>query len=366
MARTIAAQTPEGTAEVAAFYEQTLTALSTLAEAIPPHMDERSLIELARSVTLAAGLDRLAALQFDLVSRGLARGNVQPTEQIVLAEWAGGERILIQELTSLGVGGEAYSAVQRSVASTTSASIRQVLLDDRSGNAIGGVSAVAWTEAQAARLADIWTMERDLAGQLELEAGALGAAARNRAYLVAGVSAAVVAVILAGAIAMVIRISRRLRRTRYAALVGARVELPAAIASVIAAHDANAVRSALSGSSARVEEMLHSGRDEIGELAAAFGTVHRQALRLAATRRSCGSRCRRCSSRCLDGARLWSSARSTSSTSSVATRPTRTRSLSGSPWTTSLPGCVAMRRTCWCSPEASPRAGSHARSRSPT
>ncbi len=282
MARTVAEQIPEGTAEVAAFYEQTLTALLTLAEAIPPHMDERSLIELARSVTLAAGLDRLAALQLDLVSRGLARGEIQPTEQIVLAQWAGGERILIQELTGFGVGAQAYSAVEESVESTTAASIRQVLLDDRRGDAIRGVSPVAWTNAQTRRTVDIWAMERDLAARLVGEAGALGAAARNRAFFVAGTSSAVVVVILAGAIAMVIRISRRLRRTRYAALVGARFELPAAIANVIAAHDANAVRSALNGSSARVEEMLHSGRDEIGELAAAFGTVHRQALHLAA------------------------------------------------------------------------------------
>jgi signal transduction histidine kinase len=282
MARSIAAQTPEGTAEVAAFYEQTLAALSSLAEAIPPHMDERSLIELARSVTIAAGLDRLAALQLDLVSRGLARGNVQPTEQITLAQWAGGERVLIEELTSLGVGGEAYSAVQRSAPSTAAASIRQVLLDDRSGDAIRGVSPLAWTNAQTARLADIWAMEQNLAARLDAEASALRTAARNRAFLVAGASSAAVAIILAGAIAMVIRFSRRLRRTRYAALVSARVELPAAIAHVIAAHDAGAVTAALNGSSARMGEMLHSGRDEIGELAAAFGTVHRQALRLAA------------------------------------------------------------------------------------
>jgi signal transduction histidine kinase len=109
-----------------------------------------------------------------------------------------------------------------------------------------------------------------------------GVAARERAYLFAGGSVAVVLATLGGAIATVVRISRRLRQTRYAALTAARIELPTAIANVTAARDAATVRAALADSSARVDTLLHSGPDEIGELATAFGAVHRQALRLAA------------------------------------------------------------------------------------
>jgi signal transduction histidine kinase len=78
------------------------------------------------------------------------------------------------------------------------------------------------------------------------------------------------------------RTGRRLQRTRRAALAAARVELPAAITKVVAARDADDVRSALTESWARIDAMLSSGTDEIGELASAFGAVHRQALRLAA------------------------------------------------------------------------------------
>ena len=42
------------------------------------------------------------------------------------------------------------------------------------------------------------------------------------------------------------------------------------------------VRTALTDSSGRIDALLHAGGDEIGELASAFGAVHRQALRLAA------------------------------------------------------------------------------------
>ena len=55
-----------------------------------------------------------------------------------------------------------------------------------------------------------------------------------------------------------------------------------AIANVSAAHDESTVRAALNTSSARIDAMLATGPDEVGELASAFGAVYRQALRQAA------------------------------------------------------------------------------------
>jgi signal transduction histidine kinase len=194
----------------------------------------------------------------------------------------GGERTQVDALTNLPVGGENYSAVQRSSSTATAGNIRQVLLDDRTGEAVLAISKAGWANAQSQRLRELWAMEQQLAQRLVHDADALGTAARERGYLVAGGLLLVVAAILGGAIVMVVRISRRLRRTRYAALTAARIELPSAIASVTAARDASIVRAALTDSSNRIEAMLHSGTDEIGELANAFGAVHRQALRLAA------------------------------------------------------------------------------------
>jgi signal transduction histidine kinase len=281
-ARTLAATAPDGTADVAAAYQQLVTALLGLAEALPPRMDDPGLSELARSLTLAAGLDYLAALQFDLVSRVLARKAQTPGDQLQLAQWVGAERTQVDALVNLSVGGESYATVQGSPGSADAGKMRQVLLDDRSGGVARTINESGWASAQSQRMQDLWSMEQDLGARLVVEADALGNAARERATLVAGGVLAVVAIVLVGAVGMVVRISRRLRQTRFAALRAARVELPNAIANVTAARDAVMVRAALTDSSSRVDRMLHSGPDEIGELSTAFGAVHRQALRLAA------------------------------------------------------------------------------------
>jgi signal transduction histidine kinase len=285
-ARNLAIHAPDGAAEVAAFYQQIVTALIAVVDALPPQISDSGLIELSRSVALAASLDELAALQFDLVSRALIQGELRPSEQLTLAQWVGGERTQVDALTNLPVGGESYGPVQRSAGSTAASNIRQVLLDDRTGEAVLTVSKAGWASAQTERRDRLWTMEQQLVGRLVHDAVALGTAARERASLFAGGLLVVVVATLGASIAMVVRISRRLRRTRYAALTAARIELPTAIANVTAARDAGTVRAALTDSSARVDAMLHSGpngmTDEFGELATAFGAVHRQALRLAA------------------------------------------------------------------------------------
>ena len=176
---------PDGSAEVTAFYEQCLTALTSLADAFPPHMDDQVLIQLARSVTLATGLDRLAAFQLDLVSRAVVRGRLRRASR---SSSRSGPAANGRWSRPSATPAPAARATHRPpvTASTTAADIRQVLLDDRRGDAVLGVDPKAWSTAQTRRLAELWTMEQTLAAQLDHEAAALGVAARERAYLFAG------------------------------------------------------------------------------------------------------------------------------------------------------------------------------------
>jgi signal transduction histidine kinase len=281
-ARAVADRSPDGSVEVSAYYNNMLTSLLAVADALPPQMQEPALIELARALALAVGLDRLAALQLDLVARGLAHPGPAARDQIALAQWMGGERTQIEELTNLPAGRVSYGPVGRSAASVSAARLRQAFLDVQTGDAALGVAPDEWAAAQGGRIDDLWAMEQQLAQRLVTETTTVATAARERAVLFAIASIAIGVAILGTAITMMVTIGQRLRRTRYAALSAARVELPAAISQVTSARDAAMVRTALANSSARVDSMLQSGQDELGELAAAFGAVHRQALRLAA------------------------------------------------------------------------------------
>jgi signal transduction histidine kinase len=281
-ARVIAEQNPDGAAEVRAFYDAMLTSLLALADALPAQMSDPRLIELSRSVALTAGLDRLAAFQLDLITRGLFLHTLQPGDPILLAQWVGAERTQIDTLTKLRPAGQLFSQLSTNSGLTSAGGIRQVILDGQGGPATLTHDPDTWFLAQSLHVNGLWDIERRLADDLAAEAESLGAAARDRTLLTVALATATVVVTLAAAVVLTARISRRLRRTRAAALSAARVELPEAIANVIAARDAGMVRTALVDSSARVNAMLPAGPDEVGELANAFGAVHRQALRLAA------------------------------------------------------------------------------------
>ena len=281
-ARAIVRQVPDGSAEVRAFYDQMLRTVLAVADALPAQMSDPRLIELARSVALLGELHHLGALQLDLVARGLGRKQFDAADPIQLAEWVGAERKQAEALANLQPAGDHYRDLVSQSTVATAASIRQVILDGRGTPASLALDPAAWSRAQKLRLEGLWAIEQEAAGDLSSAADDAAVAARERTYLIGGLSVVVVVLTMFAAIVMAVRLSRRLRRTRHAALAAARVELPSAVANVTAARDAEGVRSALSESSQRVDAMLTTGPDEIGELSAAFGAVHRQALRLAA------------------------------------------------------------------------------------
>ncbi|MEH1127580.1 sensor histidine kinase [Micromonospora sp. CPCC 206061] len=102
--------------------------------------------------------------------------------------------------------------------------------------------------------------------------------------LITGADAALAATGLAlvGMTVIAIRVSRHLRRLRAVALDVAYHQLPTAVSGAAKATDAEAVGAAVDESTARVDALLTARAGEVGALARAFATVHRQALRLAA------------------------------------------------------------------------------------
>lgn len=286
-ARDTALISSEFQVEVWSAYQIVRQALMTLAQGIPAQLTSTVLIEDSRAVGIAAELDFLAAQQLDLLLRAFRGQRLQQGELVQLARLEGRERNQRDALQTVpGSAATRLAQLLTGAEATTAAQLRDAVL------ATGGeadalavtlrVNPDAWYNAQNEVLTRIRLLESELTATLERDAHRVGLAARDRTLVAGGLTALVVAVTLIGASVLAARTSRRLRRMRYAVLTAARSELPSAISKVIAAGDADMIRSALNDSWTRIDAMLAPGTDEIGELGAAFGAVHRQALRLAA------------------------------------------------------------------------------------
>jgi signal transduction histidine kinase len=250
---------------------------------VPAQLTDRQLIEIARSVMLVAELEHLAAEQLDLLRRVFNRQRLEPGELVLLAGWAGGERQRRDELKRLtGPAKDRFAEVIDGPDVARAVQLRDAVLTTDGGAGSLQTDPDVWYVAQSGLLRRLRIIEVDLTTEMEAEAQRIQAAAQLRTLATAALTLAVVGGTLAGAIALAVRTSRRLRRMRQAALTIARAELPDAISRVTTAADAGAVRGALQESSARVDAVMATGTDEIGELGDAFGAVHRQALRLAA------------------------------------------------------------------------------------
>ena len=217
-----------------AYYNDMLGSLLVLADALPAQMSDKRLIELSRSVAITAELDRLAAFQLNIVARGLVYQNLSDREMLTLARWIGSEDIQAEALNNLEPAVTLYGVIGIQSWADIATTIRQTVLDSQGQlDSLPG-EAIRWSDAQSRRLAALRDMVTRLAAELDLRAAALGTAARNRTAVTGALTAATVIATLVGASLLAVRISRRLRRTRHAALTAARVELPSAIANVIA------------------------------------------------------------------------------------------------------------------------------------
>jgi len=285
--RAEAAETTEYSIQVATTYDTQRQALLALTEAIPAQLSESVLIDDARATAIVAQLDYLAAQQLDLLLRVFTAGNMARRDLVQLSEWVGSERRQLEALKTVpGTAEGRYNLLVTGPDISRALQIRQGILD-ASGDAETVTFALAvnpkdWRGSQSKVPTQLARVADEFAQTLEGDAQRVGDEARNRTLLISALTGLIVAITLTTAGLLAVRTSRRLRRMRYAALTVARTELPNAVTKVIASSDADAVRNTLQDSWTRIDAMLVPGPDEIGELAAAFGAVHRQALRLAA------------------------------------------------------------------------------------
>jgi signal transduction histidine kinase len=282
-ARTTSQDSAEASTEFFDAYDQISERLIAVADAVPAQLTHRELIEIARPVMLVAELEHLAAKQLDLLRRVFDRQRLEPGELVTLAGWAGGERQRRDELQRLaGSARERFVGLVAGRDVIRAEDLRDAVLDSDGGPRALEADPDVWVVAQSGLLRRLRLLQAELTAQMVAEAQRIRDAARERTLTTAVLTLVVVAGTLAGAIVLAVRTSRRLRRMRGSALSVASAELPDAISRVTAATDATAVQEALQESSERVDAAMAAGSDEIGELGAALGAMHRQALRLAA------------------------------------------------------------------------------------
>ncbi|MGW1060478.1 sensor histidine kinase [Micromonospora rubida] len=267
-------------------YVSLVDTLLGVADALPAQLRDTDLANSAREVAAVAAQEHFAALERDLLRVIFSRGALEPGELARVAQLRGAQ--------------EQRQAEFSRIASPASSATYNRLLDGqdvatarRMRDGALGADAVpealrtdgdAWYVAQSGVIRRYNLIGRDLSEQLDRQAAGLAAGARRDALVSAGItlSVAVLSFVAAGLLAM--HTSRRLRRLRVAALTMAHRELPDRITAIAAGGPADGRAGGpadWAGSALDRTAGIARGRDEIAQVADAFDTVNRSALRLA-------------------------------------------------------------------------------------
>jgi signal transduction histidine kinase len=282
-ARDLAPGGPDGSAEVLDIYDAISEELIAVADAAPIQLDDSRLVETAQAVVLVAELEHLAAEQLDLLRRAFTRQRLLPGELVRLARSAGGEAQRRDELARLtGQARDRFAALVSGPDVERAAELRDAVLGSDGAPSALRADPDLWYVAQSGLLRRLRILEVELSNAVDEQSRSIRSAAQTRTVSTAAATIVVVLGTLAAAVTIAVRTSRRMRRLRDAALLMARADLPDTVARVTAAPDVATVRGAVQESTARIDTVMAAGADEVGELGHAFGTVHRQALRLAA------------------------------------------------------------------------------------
>lgn len=264
-------------------FEQITHHLLDLTGAIAEQLTDQRLGNLARSAAVVSEIKHLTAEHRDLLRAAFARGELTRADLVTLAALDGDRLAKLSEFahTATAETRRLFTRVYTGPDVQTADALRNAVLRDGDAAALS-VDPEIWYSAQNNVVGMLRTIERELSGTLAREAHRHQVTAQRQAAVTGGLAVILIAGTLAGGASLAVRTTRRLRRLRQLALSVARGELPTAVAQVAQAKDPEAVRDAMGASHRRVSAMLDAGRDEVAEVAAAFGVVHQQALRLAA------------------------------------------------------------------------------------
>ncbi|SCE86678.1 Signal transduction histidine kinase [Micromonospora viridifaciens] len=259
-------------------YGTLVESLLAVADALPAQLRDTDLANRARQVAAVAAQEHLAALERELLRGVFVRGALTRGELTRLGQLRGAREQRQAEFLRIATG-PAHTAWYRLIDGTDIAAARRIrddVLDTESEPAALKTDGDAWYVAQSGAIRRYNLLGRELSEGLDRDAAALVRTARQRALLTAGTTSTVALASLVTAMLLAVRTSRRLRRLRVAALTMANRELPERITAIGAGDGCPG-----DGMATRLTEGIRRGRDEVAQVAAAFDTVNKAALRLA-------------------------------------------------------------------------------------
>jgi signal transduction histidine kinase len=228
-------------------------------------------------VAAVAAIEHYAALERDLLRGVFSSGSIRSGGLITLARLGAAREQREAEFVRV-----ATAAARTRYENTVTGPDIQKAAALRNAVLSGDPTAVnsdtdGWYVAQSSTIRKVNLVGLSLSDDLDRLATNMTRSATRRAWLTALGAGGVGLIAIGAALALAVRTSRRLRRLRAAALTVARHELPDAISTVMAgASPDHSI-----GLAAAATRSIAASHDEVGELADAFSSVHRTALRLA-------------------------------------------------------------------------------------
>nr|WP_230416052.1 sensor histidine kinase [Micromonospora tarapacensis] len=259
-------------------YVALVESLLAVADALPAQLRDPELANRAREVAAVAAQEHLSSLERDLLRAVFLRGTLAPGELAQLGQLRGAQEQRQAEFSRIA-GERATGAYTRLIAGSdvsTARRMRDSALNADTEPAALATDGDAWYVAQSGAIRRFNLLGRELSDELDRRAVELAADARQRALLTGGSTGALALASLTAAALLAVRTSRRLRRLRVAALTMAHRELPERITAISAGDSGH-----VDGPASRLTAGISRGRDEIAQVAEAFDTVNRAALRLA-------------------------------------------------------------------------------------
>src|SRR5690348_4747733 len=259
-----------------AVYRKIAESLLAVADALPAQIADIRLANAARAVGAGASVER------DQLRAIFVRGTLLPGNLTDVAEVVGAREQREAEFHRVATADEAaiYDDEIRGTDIDNAARMSAGALAADQNPAGLKVDGDAWYTAQSNVIRRLNLVGLRISEKLDAQAAQVARDAVVRAWGTAAGTAGIALFALLTAMLLAVRTTRRLRDLRVAALTVARRDLPEAINSVITGQLPDTT--SVSGpSAATITRTIASSNDEIGQVADAFATVHRTALRLA-------------------------------------------------------------------------------------
>ncbi|MDG4796268.1 nitrate- and nitrite sensing domain-containing protein [Micromonospora sp. WMMD1082] len=259
-------------------YVALVESLLAVADALPAQLRDPELANRAREVAAVAAEEHLASLERDLLRAVFVRGTLAEGELARLGRLRGAQEQRQAEFSRIAGdrAAEAYTRLLGGSDVSTARRMRDSALNADTEPAALAADGDAWYVAQSGAIRRFNLLGRELSDELDRRAVELAADARQRALVTGGSTGALALASLVTAALLAVRTSRRLRRLRVAALTMAHRELPERITAISAGDGGR-----IDGPASQLTAGISHGRDEIAQVAEAFDTVNRAALRLA-------------------------------------------------------------------------------------